>query len=116
MATVFDSHFASVGFPVLLEQFGESITYLPRSGGARPITAIIDRDPPAVLDVAGNSLFPLANIRVYNSCRSGISSKELDSGKDEIEMLIRIGDTIPKRVSVMQMTAQDSGVTAFSVV
>jgi hypothetical protein len=109
MATVFDSHFASVGFPALLEQFGESITYLPRSGGARPITAIIDRDPPAVLDVSGNSIFPLANIRVYNSCRSGISSKE-------IEMLIRIGDTIPKRVSIMQMTAQDSGVTAFSVV
>jgi hypothetical protein len=116
MATVFDSHFASVGFPLLLSQFGESITYLPSGGGSRAITAIVERDPPAVLDAAGNAVFPRATIRVYNSCRSGISSKEINTGKDEIEMPLKIGDTVPKRFSMMQMQSQDSGVTVVAVI
>lgn len=115
MATVFDSHFAAAGFPMLLDNFGESITYLPYQGGSRSIVAIIEREPPAIVDAAGNAVMPRATLRVYNSCRSGISSKELDSGKDEIEMMLNVGDTIPKRVSIMQMISQDSGVTHLAV-
>lgn len=116
MATVFDTHFASVGFPLLLTQFGESITYLPGNGGSRSINAIVERDPPAILDAAGNAVFPRATIRVFNSCRSGISSKEIDTGKDEIEMPLRIGDALPKRFSMMQMQSQDSGVTSIALI
>jgi hypothetical protein len=116
MATVFDAHFAAAGFPMLLDNFGESITYLPYSGGSRSIIAIVERDPPAILDAAGNAVMPTATIRVYNSCRSGISSKELDSGKDEIEMVLKVGDTLPKRMSIMQMISQDSGVTSLAVI
>ena len=116
MATVFDAHFAAVGFPMLLDNFGESITYLPYSGGSRSILAIIEREPPAILDAAGNAVLPTATIRVYNSCRSGISSKELDTGKDEIEMILKVGDALPKRMSIMQMISQDSGVTSLAVI
>ena len=116
MATVFDAHFAAAGFAMLLDNFGESITYLPFSGGARSIIAIIEREPPAILDAAGNAVLPTATIRVYNSCRSGISSKELDTGKDEIEMILKVGDALPKRMSIMQMTSQDSGVTSLAVI
>jgi len=115
MATVFDAHFAAAGFPMLLDNFGESITYLPFSGGSRSIIAIVEREPPAILDAAGNAVLPRAAIRVYNSCRSGISSKELDTGKDQIEMRLKVGDALPTTMSIMQMTSQDSGVTSLAV-
>lgn len=110
MPTVFDSHFASAGFPMLLAQFGESIMYFPGAGGERPIQAIVDREPPAILDAAGNAVMPSCIIRTYNSCRSGIASNEIDTGRDEIELILKIGDAIPKRFSIMQMLSQDSGV------
>jgi len=116
MSTVFDSHFASAGFSMLLEQFGEPIVYLPNGGGRRPINAIVERNPPSVFDASGNAVLPTATIRIYNSCRSGISSKEVDTGTDEIEMILKVGDTIPKRFSLMTMLAQDSGVTYLAVI
>jgi hypothetical protein len=115
MPSVFDSHFASAGFPLLLSQFGESITYWPRAGGSRLIDAIIEREPPAIYDASGNAVMPRAVIRVYNSCRSGIASNEIDTGGDEVELELKIGDRIKKRCSVMVMQSQDSGVTVLAV-
>lgn len=116
MPTVFDSHFASAGFPMLLSNFGESITYLPNGGGERPIQAIVDRDPPAVLDAAGNTVFPQFIVRVYNSCRSGVSSRELDTGKDQLRFVRRVGETVPVTFSVGMMLSQDAGVVQLAVV
>jgi hypothetical protein len=116
MPTVFDSHFASAGFPMLLSQFGESITYLPGTGGSRPIQAIVTRDPPAIFDAGGNAVMPKATIRTYNSCRSGIASNEIDTGRDEVELILKIGDVIPRRFSVMVVESQDSGVTSLAVI
>ncbi len=115
MGTVFDSHFASAGFPMLLEQFGEPIVYLPSGGGRRSIRAIVERDPPSTFDAAGNAVMPTATIRVYNSCRSGISSREANIGTDEIEMVLKIGETLPKRFSLMVLLSQDSGVTHLAI-
>lgn len=115
MPTVFDSHFAAVGFPALLTQFGESITYLPAGGFSRCIQAIVERSPPAVYDASGNAVMPRAVVRVYNSCRSGIASSEVDSGTDEVELPLKIGDSTPKRMSVMVMQSEDSGVTVLAV-
>lgn len=116
MPTVFDSHFAAAGFPMLLDQFGESITYLPNGGGERSIKAIVDRDPPAILDAAGNTVIPQFIVRANNSCRSGISSRELDSGRDMLRFVKRIGDAIPGTYSIGQMLSQDSGVVQLAVV
>jgi hypothetical protein len=116
MATQFDSHFSTAGFPLLLAEFGESIVYLPRGGGRRSIAAIVERNPPAVFDASGNAVMPTATIRVYNSCRSGIASNEVDTGKDEIEMVLKIGETIPKRFSLMTLLNQDAGVTHLAII
>ena len=116
MGTVFDSHFAQSGFPQLLANFGESITYLPSGGGRRSILAIVERNPPAIFDAAGNAILPTATIRVNNSCRSGITSSEVDIGTDQIEMVDKIGETIPKTFSLMTMTSQDAGVTVLAVI
>lgn len=116
MGTTFDSHFASAGFPMLLDQFGESIVYLPNGGGPRKILAIIERNPPALFDGAGNAVLPTATLRVYNSAQSGIASREVDIGVDEVEFLLKIGDSIPKRFSFMTLMSQDSGVTQLAVI
>jgi hypothetical protein len=116
MGTAFDSHFASAGFPMLLDNFGESIAYFPNGGGRREILAIIERNPPAIFDASGNAVLPTATVRVYNSCRSGISSREVDIGKDELEFVLKIGETIPKRFSLMTLMSQDAGVTQLAVI
>jgi hypothetical protein len=116
MATVFDSHFAAAGFPMLLDNFGESITYWPYGGAAREIIAIVERSPPAIFDAAGNALLPTATVRVYNSATSGVSSKQVDIGKDEIEMAGKIGDTLTKRFGLMTMISQDSGVVQLALI
>ena len=116
MATVFDSLFQQAGFPLLLEQFGESIEYVPRSGGSRSILAIVEREPPAVMDAAGNAVVPQFVVRVYNSCRSGISSQEMDTGGDQVRFVRRIGEVIPETYSVGQILSQSGGVLRFTVV
>ncbi len=116
MATAFDSHFAAAGFPMLLQQFGESIVYLPYAGGRRPIVAIVERNPPAIFDASGNAVLPTLTIRVFNSCRSGISSREVNIGKDELQLVLKVGETIPKNFSLMTLMSQDSGVTQLAVI
>jgi hypothetical protein len=116
MGTTFDSHFAAAGFPMLLDSFGESVVYFPNGGGRRPILAIVERNPPAIFDASGNAVLPTATIRVYNSCRSGISSREVNIGTDEIEMIGKVGETVPKRFSLMTMMSQDSGVTVLALI
>jgi hypothetical protein len=116
MGTTFDSHFAAAGFPMLLDNFGESVVYFPNGGGRRSILAIVERNPPAIFDASGNAVLPTATLRVYNSCRSGISSKEIDIGKDEIEFVLKIGETIPKRFSFMTLLSQDAGVSQLAVI
>lgn len=116
MTTVFDSHFAAAGFPMLLDNFGESVVFFPNGGGRRSVLAIIERNPPAIFDASGNAVLPTATIRVYNSCRSGISSQEINIGKDEIEFVLKIGQALPKRFSFMTLMSQDAGVCQFAVV
>lgn len=116
MATVFDSHFAASGFPQLIDNFGESITYYPIAGGTRPIKAIVERNPPAIFDASGNAVLPTAVIRVYNSATSGILARTVDIGKDEISMPAKVGDTLVKRFSLMTLLSQDSGVTQLALI
>lgn len=113
--TVFDDHFADAGFPMLLEQFGESITYCPHRGAVRSIDAIVDREPAAVLDAAGNAVLPTLTVRVYNSTTSGISSAEINVGRDELMLPLKVNDSGTHRFSVMTLVSQDAGVTHLAV-
>lgn len=116
MPTQFDQHFGQSGFPLLLQNYGESITYFPKAGARRCITAIVDRSPPAIFDAAGTATLPTATIRVNNSCRTGIASREVDIGSDEVEMVLRVGDTKTKRFSLMTLLSQDASVTQLAVI
>ena len=116
MATVFDSHFAAAGFPMLLDQFGESITYYPAAGGSRSIQAIVNRDPPEILDGSGNAVMPKALLQVLNSTTSGIGSSEVNIGSDEVGFPLRINDVSANRFSLLLLQSQSGGVTVLAVV
>ena len=115
MPTVFDTMFAKSAFSGLLLMHGEPLLYMPCDGRPRPITAIIDRDPPTILDGSGNAVTPSAVIQVYDSRTTGISRKELDIGSDQVRFPLRVGDTAYKSFSLMVLQASSGGVTALMV-
>jgi len=115
MSTTFNRRFDRSATPLLLKEFGEPIIYRPRAGGSREITAIVEREPPAIFDAAGNVVLPQFVIRVRNSCRTGIDSSEIDTGGDQVSFVGKIGEVIPKTFSVGQVLSQGGGVLRFSV-
>ena len=91
-----------------LAAFGEPGTYLPRGGGERAITIIVDRDGNTPIDgvPSGNSGYFL--ITVKNSATEGISSTEIDTGGDKIKFANRIGKTATNK-SILKIVSQDAG-------
>jgi hypothetical protein len=116
MPTVFDSHFADAAFPGLLDQFGESITYWPGFGGSRIIRAIINRDPPELLDGTGNAIKVKAVLQVFNSRKTGIEGRELDIGRDQVEFNLTIQDQMTTRFSLLVLQSSSGGVTVLAAV
>lgn len=116
MATTFDSLFASLGFPVLLTQFGESLTYHPLTGDSREITGIVNRAPPTQYGPNDQVIKPMFTVRVHNDSTLGISSAELNDGGDEMALYERIGDAATVRVKIRVLNSQDSGVLNLALV
>ena len=86
-----------------LAAFGEPVTYYPKGGSSRDITAIVDRNP-----VAGINGVPHGNtakliVLVKNDSDDGISSSEVEIGGDKISLSVRIGKTATqKRITAIQ--------------
>lgn len=110
MPSVFDRRFKRSGFPGLLTQFGEPIVYHFRAGGSRSINAIINRDPPATYNVAGEVIMPSFEIRVIADCKTGVLSSEVDTGGDEVELRGDVSDATFKTCSILKKESDDSGV------
>ena len=91
-----------------LAVFGETVTYWLASGGSRSITAVVDRERPADLDGAPHGSAPLLVIEVANDSTTGISSDEVDTGGDKIEVAVRIGESAQKRL-IKKIISQDAG-------
>jgi len=105
----FDELFQSMGFPVLVDEFGEreGVVYLPFNGDARPISAIIDRSPPAQFEAVDNTRMGEVLISVFNDCETGISSTELNVGGDRVLISLRKGKEPQSRL--IALLEDDSG-------
>ena len=110
MASQFHNHFRAVGFPTLLEHFGEPIVYRLAGGGTRSIDAIVDRDPPNIFDAAGNVVLAEFTIRIKNDCKSGVMSSEVNTGGDTVEIIDELGNSKPVLKSVLMKIREDSSV------
>jgi len=92
------------------DEFAETITYFLAGGGRRSIKAIVDRNPPAIYDAAGDVVLPQFMITIHNNCTTGIEADEVNTGGDEVELIVKDGDLKPTRKTVMHMAGHDLGV------
>lgn len=75
----------------ILPDLGEPVVYRPASGAPRTIHALVERLPPedyADVEVPG----PVVRITVANHHIYGISSAELDTGRDVVDVAVRAGE------------------------
>ena len=122
-----------------LTEFGEPITYYPsgkigdtitgsgdilsiatlgifrQDDSGRQITAIVDRGQPTGLDGAPHGNAPLATIEVANDPTIGISSSEVDTGGDKVEVALRIGETVQQRRITEVLENQDTGMMRLEI-
>jgi len=95
--------------------FAESVTYHPKlfkSGDARTariIKAVVIRESlQAVTEDSGETILPAFEVHVANDATIGISSTELDTGGDKIELPPRDGMPASKR-AIVRVVTQDHG-------
>lgn len=93
---------------------GESVTYLPASGGSRAITALANRHQPSSMDEVPHGHAPLAVVTVQNDSSLGISSDEIDLGGDKLQYAVRIGQSVQAR-RITKLVSQDAGMLILEV-
>jgi hypothetical protein len=89
------------------DELAEPVIYVKKDGSQRPISAQVFRDPVEIGLGAGR---PKMRLIVANHATLGISSVELDTGGDQIEVAYRIGET-PRRFNIRRspINAEDAG-------
>lgn len=97
------------------DEFAECIVYLPRGGGSRTINAIVDREPPEIYDAAGNVVKPRYMVQLHNNSDTGICSKEVDTGGDQMQIKKEFGDTVPETVTVLAKVDEDMGMITLAL-
>lgn len=115
MPSAFDELFATAGFPDLLDNFGEPVTYTPRSGTAREVMAIITREPARAFEVNGKVITPRFLVRVVNDSELGIAVESLNTGGDKLTLLDRPTDAQPNQRTIVALLSSDSGVVEVAV-
>lgn len=72
----------------------ETLVYRPAGGGApRSITGTVRRQPPEPIDGVPQSTTRMVHVLVPNSSTYGISSAELNTGGDRIDVAVLYGET-----------------------
>jgi hypothetical protein len=95
------------------DHHAETVTYYPHRFHTdavrepRSILAIVERRQVAVFN-PDEQILTEFEVRVANDSTTGISSSELDTGGDKIELAARIGDTAEKR-SIQYLVEHDEG-------
>ena len=97
-----------------LSEFGEDVKYLPRGGGEREITAVVDREAVAEFAGSGQGQSLIIVVIVANSATTGIATSEVDTGGDKIELAMRLGETVKQR-RITKIIGQDAGMLTLEV-
>lgn len=90
------------------DDFAEDVTYYPRGGAARAISAVVIRETLAIVSEDGDNVIPMFEVHVANNATSGISSAELNLGGDSVEFAIRVGVSVTRR-TITKLLGHDEG-------
>ena len=115
MASRFDSSFKTSAVPQLLAEFAEPVVYRFAGGGTRSIDAIIERNPPAIFDAAGQPMLFELIIRVTRDGTLGVLSSEINRGSDSVDVKKRVDDAATTRMTVTRKLSDDSGVIVLAL-
>jgi hypothetical protein len=105
---------------LFLTDFAEAVIYKPRptlavpAPAPRTIQAIVDRNPPAFLMEADGFSVPTIHLVVRNSASAGISSAEVDTGGDQVDVPVRLGEAAVTK-SIVRIVQQDAGILRLEV-
>lgn len=98
MATRHAARFSRTSAPMLVREMGEPIIYY-HDGGlvARPIEAIVERGV-EVPSESGDQVAQALVIRVLDDSTLGISALELNDGRDEVSVSLKVGGPATRRI------------------
>lgn len=97
-----------------VNEFSESVVYRPFGGTARTISALVNRFPPNQLPGVPEASLPSVVLTVRNNATTGISSTELDTGGDRLDVAIRYGETASTR-EIARLLKSDAGLVVIEV-
>jgi hypothetical protein len=97
------------------DEFAETVVYLPRGGGSRTILAIVDREPPTLMDDAGNVMALSFMLYVANSGSDGITAQEIDTGGDRVKIGAKVNDLVQKTCTILRVMDNDHGMLQLAI-
>lgn len=110
--TAFDTQFASA-FRSLLALHGELVTYQPRDGAGREITALVTRRELMPLDPLEGAIAPQVQLEALDDPDDldygGIDPAQVNTGGDRVELAWQQGGVVESR-SVAKRIPSDGGV------
>lgn len=114
VATPFNDVLAVNGFAMLLLLHGETVTIRPKVGGSYERTAIVDRNPPALFNQAGEVVATAAEVRLHADATLGVDHTVLNTGGDLIDIEVRYGAAQTTH-AIFQIISTDGGVVKLAV-
>jgi len=98
MGTRHAVRFSRTSAPLLVREHGEPIAYFSSGSlAARCIDAIVERDVEVPIGSDGQTALAMI-VRVLNDCILGISSTEINDGRDEVSLPLKVGGPAVRRV------------------
>lgn len=98
----------------LLTAFGETVTYHPRKGSPRSMSAVVVRELPQGMPFDPRAVRHVYEVHVANDATTGIDVTALDTGGDTFTVKQRLGGDDVK-VAVMRLLQHDDGMLALEV-
>ena len=113
MSTRFARMFARTGAQFLVREFGDTVTYRPLGGAARVVSAIIEREEVRFVSV-GEVPVQTITVSVKDDSVFGIATTEIDTGGDQIDLPLRVGETAVTR-TITRVISTENGMVTFAV-
>lgn len=105
---------AQATFRAHLEGWGETVVYRPRGGVPRPVTALVDRSPPAIPAGGLETVTPNLVLTFEADAVRGVLPAELDTGGDQVEVALRKGGP-PETRPITNLLHGEDGATCVAV-
>lgn len=97
-----------------VDEFGVNVKYIFVGGSERTIKAIVSRQEHKNIEGMRSTNAPVFEVMLRNDSSYGVSSSEINTGGDKIELAARYGETVKQR-RVTKILIQDVGMLKLEV-